>query len=139
MKKTVHEYTLTVPESDIDEYNHANNVAYIRWMQDTALDHLASAGWPSKKMLAANFGIIARSHFIRYLKPAFAGDEILAQTWLEDWRKVRGVRKFKFIRKSDNAVIATAETEWVSIKVSNGRPIKLPDEIAEAFEMVSIL
>ncbi len=32
------EHALTVCEADIDSLGHVNNVVYIQWMQDAALD-----------------------------------------------------------------------------------------------------
>ncbi len=105
----VHEYSLVVQKSDIDEYRHANNISYIRWMQETGFDHIAARGWSAEKLLALNLGIIARSHYVEYVKPAYEGDSLTVQTWIEDWSKVRSLRKYRFIRPVDSELIATAE------------------------------
>ena len=36
--------TIIIPESAIDENGHVNNVTYVKWMQDTAVEHYASIG-----------------------------------------------------------------------------------------------
>ena len=35
---------ITIPKSAIDENGHVNNVAYVQWMQDIAVEHYASIG-----------------------------------------------------------------------------------------------
>ncbi|CAN5517906.1 hypothetical protein BH10ACI1_BH10ACI1_25700 [soil metagenome] len=37
------EHKFIVPKSDIDEQNHVNNVAYVRWIQDVAIAHWKNA------------------------------------------------------------------------------------------------
>jgi acyl-CoA thioester hydrolase len=34
---SIFSYTFTVPQSAIDEYGHVNNVIYVQWMQDAAI------------------------------------------------------------------------------------------------------
>ncbi|MDL1918316.1 hypothetical protein FBQ83_03205, partial [Chloroflexi bacterium CFX5] len=35
---------ITIPPSAIDENGHVNNVVYVQWMQDIAVEHYASLG-----------------------------------------------------------------------------------------------
>ena len=36
--------TIVIPQTSIDENGHVNNVAYVQWMQDVAVEHYASMG-----------------------------------------------------------------------------------------------
>ena len=36
--------TISIPKSAIDENGHVNNVTYVQWMQDIAVEHYASIG-----------------------------------------------------------------------------------------------
>ncbi|NJK45284.1 MAG: hypothetical protein HC933_14330 [Pleurocapsa sp. SU_196_0] len=40
----VHTHTITVQPEDIDELEHVNNVAYVRYIEDIARAHAESAG-----------------------------------------------------------------------------------------------
>jgi acyl-CoA thioester hydrolase len=40
----VYQKSLLIPETAIDENGHVNNVAYVQWMQDIAVEHYASIG-----------------------------------------------------------------------------------------------
>ncbi len=58
-------------------------------------------------------------------------------TWVTNFRKVRSVRKYKFVRTTDNAVIAEGETDWVFVDATTGRPKSIPKEVSSLFELVS--
>jgi acyl-CoA thioester hydrolase len=75
-------------------------------------------------------------HHIEYLAPAFAGDAITVLTWVADFRKVRSLRRYKFVRAEDQRVLAQGETDWVLVDASSGRPRGIPDEIRDLFELV---
>ena len=84
--------TLTIPKSVIDENGHVNNVAYVQWMQDIAIEHYESIGGTSP-MQKVGATWVARSHLIEYLLPAFVGEEIEIRTWIENVRRVRSLRQ----------------------------------------------
>ena len=128
----VHRFNLTVPAKVMDENRHANNVAYVQWMQAAATQHSAICGGTR---LARTLGAtwVIRTHRIEYLSPAFAGDVITVETWVANFRKVRSLRRYKFIRAADQTVLAEAETDWVFVDAATGRPRAIPDAIRKAF------
>ena len=133
--ESIYQYTLTVPQAAVDENRHVNNVAYVQWMQDAAVGHSDRQGCTAAtKAIGATW--VVRSHRIEYFLPAFVGDRIVVLTWVSNFRKVRSLRKYKFIRLEDNALLARAETDWVFVDAASGRPREIPKEIAEAFEIV---
>ena len=71
--------TITVPDSSIDENGHVNNVTYVQWMQDIAVEHYSSIGGIEAQGHNATW--VVREHKIEYLLPAFAGEEIEISTW----------------------------------------------------------
>lgn len=136
MQIPIYEYRVLVKPSDIDENNHANNVCYIRWMQDAATAHSAANGWTSQRYLQHDTCWVARRHTIDYLLPAKEGEEIIVRTWIATWKRVSSVRRYKFLRASDHAVLATAETNWAFVNPTTGRPTKILPEVADAFVIV---
>lgn len=128
----VYSKTITVPQSTIDENGHVNNVAYVQWMQDIAIEHYSSIGGASP-MQKVGATWVARSHLIEYLLPAFAGEVIEIRTWIENVRRVRSLRKYEFVRKSDGKLLVRGETDWVFVEVKSGRPIAIPDEVMNTF------
>ena len=131
----VYRLVITVSPSVVDQNRHVNNVAYVQWMQDVAIEHSTAVGCSrvTEELGAAWF---ARMHRIEYLSPAFAGDVIEAQTWVADFRKVRTLRRYRFVRPADGKVLAQGETDWVLVDAKTGRPRSIPAELAALFTLV---
>jgi len=128
-------HDFTVGKETVDENGHVNNVEYIRWMQEAAISHSDKQGCTqTTKALGATW--VVRTHRIEYFRPAFAGDQIAVLTWVSDFRKVRSLRKYKFIRVKDNALLAEGETDWVFVDAASGRPRAIPKEVSGVFEVV---
>jgi acyl-CoA thioester hydrolase len=128
----IYRYPITVPSSAIDRLGHVNNVVYVQWMQDAAVSHATHIGC-TRLTQEAGASWVARTHQIEYLRPAFAGEEIHVLTWVADFRKVRSTRKYKFVRALDDAVLATAATDWVYVNLATGKPLSIPASIQALF------
>ena len=131
--KRIYTRTYMIPAKAIDENGHVNNVAYVQWMQDIAVEHYASIGGIEAQGKDATW--VVREHKIEYLLPAFAGEEIEIKTWVENIRRVRSLRKYEFARKSDGKVLVRGETDWVFVDVKSGRPIPIPEEVSKVFSI----
>lgn len=128
---------LVVDQSAIDANGHVNNVHYIQWMQDAAMAHSASLGWPYERYVAYGATWIIRSHAIEYLHSSYAGDKLVVYTWVNQIKKFRSLRKFKFYRPADDTVIARAETLFIFCDIASGRPRSIPPEVQQVYKMVS--
>ena len=131
----VYRYDFKVPIDVEDENGHVNNVTYVQWMQDVAIQHSGATGC-TQATQAAGATWVARSHWIEYLQPAFAGDQIHILTWVSNFRKVRSLRKYKFIRTCDNTILAQGATDWVFIDTQRRRPRPISAEICALFTLV---
>jgi acyl-CoA thioester hydrolase len=131
----VHRIEIRVPEDVVDANGHVNNVVYVQWMQDAAIAHSRASGCSDlSRSLGATW--VARTHHIEYLRPAFAGDVVVVLTWVSDFRKVRSLRKYRFVRAEDSALLAQAETDWVFVDARSGRPRAVPGTIRDLFQLV---
>lgn len=130
-----YQYSFTVDQSSIDKNGHVNNVEYVRWMQGAATRHATATGALAK---LAEYGAtwVAREHRITYLKPAFLGETIGVQTWIQNFRRVRSCRKYRFVRPSDNTVLAYGETDWIFVSIKSGKPMAIPQDIQSLFTLV---
>jgi acyl-CoA thioester hydrolase len=119
-----------VTDQVVDTNRHLNNVVYVKWMQDAAIAHAEACGGVQ---LAKEIGgsWVVRTHRIEYLKPAFLNDDITVLTWVANWRKVRSLRRYRFIR--DETVLADGETDWVFVDAITGRPKPITVQIVSAF------
>jgi acyl-CoA thioester hydrolase len=126
---------LKVTPDAVDGNGHVNNVVYVQWMQDAAMRHDEATGGAR---LAEELGgaWVARTHHVEYLKPALPGDTVVATTWVANFRKVRSLRKYRFLRASDGALLAQAETDWVYVDAATGRPRSVPPGLRARFRVV---
>jgi acyl-CoA thioester hydrolase len=125
-----------VLDSEIDELDHANNAAYVNWMQAAAIAHSTAQGWPSQRYWDASYAWVARSHKIDYLQPALAGDRIVVRTWVADMQRVSSLRRYEIMREADGVVLARAETRWAFIDLKSRKPVRIPAVVQADFIIV---
>jgi len=127
-------YRFEVAAGDIDHNGHVNNVTYLAWMIKAATKHSESLGLDYEVCRGFGGTWVAKSHKIEYRKPAFEGDELEMQTWIETIGKILSIRRYQLLRPRDGAVICEGETEWVFVDIERMRPMKIPAEIIEGFK-----
>ena len=123
------------PEAE-DENRHVNNIEYVRMLQESAIAHTQHNGWAPEELHAHGWTWVVRSHFIEYLQPCRAGEEIAILTWVSTFKKIRSLRKYRFVRVSDGGILANAETDWVFLDFHKGRPMAIPKEVVDAYVIV---
>lgn len=133
MISSIYSKPFVIPSTSIDENGHVNNVAYVQWMQDIAVEHYSSIGGLEAQGPRATW--VVREHRIEYLLPAFAGEAIEIRTWVENIRRVRSLRKYEFVRTSDGKVLVKGETDWVFVDTKTGRPLPIPEQVSNVFQI----
>ncbi len=123
--------TVTVRADVIDGNGHVNNVAYVQWMQDIAIEHFTSLGGVEAMGDAVTW--VAAEHKVQYLAPALEGDVIEIRTWVAEMRRVRSLRCYEFVRPSDNKLLARGETRWAVVDTKTGAPRPVPPTVARIF------
>ena len=115
-----------VLESAIDALGHANNVEYVRWVQDVAGAHWLSI-CPAE--LRDQIIWVVREHRIRYLQSAFAGETLRATTWVGETSGATSLRYTRLTRAIDGVLLCEAETTWVLLDPRSGRPVRVTAEM----------
>jgi len=73
-------------------------------------------------------------HEIDYLASAYQDDELQLATWIVDWdQKLRMTRRFQLRRPSDGVTLLRAQTTFVCIELSSGKPKRMPTEFVEGY------
>lgn len=132
--KQIFEYPVIVTKEHIDFLKHVNNEIYLRWLMDSANAHSSYCGYPLEKYLAQGACFVVRRHEIDYLAPAFLGEHLVIETWVEEMLARKSRRAYRIKRKHDGRIILSAETVWVYVDLRSGRPISIPNEIIAAFD-----
>jgi acyl-CoA thioester hydrolase len=124
-----------IPETAIGENDHVNNVVYVQWMQDIAVEHYAAIGGIEAQGAQSTW--VIREHRVEYFLPAFAGEQIEIRTWVENVRRVRALREYEFVRTSDSKMLVKGETDWVFVDVKTGSPRAIPQQVMDTFSRSS--
>ena len=122
-------HAFSVEPADIDELGHANNVVWIRWVNEAAIAHSRSVGLGPDAYFALGVLWVVRRHDIEYLVPALPGEALEAATWVASLRGATSLRKTVIRRKTDGALLARASTTWALVDLETGRPRRIPKEI----------
>lgn len=129
-----HTITVTVAETDIDELDHANNVAYVRWLQDVAIAHSSAVGLDFEAYKRIGGVFVVRRHEVDYLRPVVRGARLEVRTWIDSAMAAKCTRMTE-IFGDDGTAVCRAKTVWGYIDVASGRPARIPQEIRDAFAL----
>ena len=119
-------------ETDIDGLGHVGNIVYLRWVLDVATAHSAAAGWDMVAYERLGAVWVVKRHEIDYLAPAFRGEAITLETWVDEWGVATSLRRTKIFRGETE--LARAATRWVLVSFPGGRPRRVPAEMRADFE-----
>jgi len=118
-----------VVAADIDELHHANNVQYVRWVQDIASAHWLACYPPTAA--PSPYMWVVMEHRIRYLKPALLDDELRCTTWVGEVRGAQSQRFTRIERVVDGALLCEAETQWAFLDPQTLRPRRVPEDVIQ--------
>jgi acyl-CoA thioester hydrolase len=125
------EIAIAVEPGDIDELGHANNVAYLRWVQDVASAHWRALASAEDQ---ARFRWVVLRHEINYKHPAYLGDGIVAKTWVGTASRIRFERHTELLRAGDRLLLAKARTLWCPIDAA-GKPASVGPDLRTRFSV----
>jgi acyl-CoA thioester hydrolase len=128
-----HERTFRIRHYECDVYGHLNNTNYLRYMQETAFDASAAAGYDMARYTEMGRTWLVRQNGIEYTRPLVYGDSVRVKTWVEDFRRVDSRRVYEFWQVEPEVLVARAYTDWVFLDSATGRPVTIPDSLVEAF------
>jgi acyl-CoA thioester hydrolase len=128
--RPVFELTLTAAPEHIDELGHVNNAVWVQWIQQVAVAHWDSVADALHK--DAYYWVVVR-HEIDYLRPAKAGDQVTARTWVADAPQGARFDRFVEFTGAGGKTCVRAKTQWAIIDKALGRPIRVPAEVVAPF------
>ena len=125
---------LQVGAEDIDGLGHANNAVYVTWLERCAWRHSQRLGLDLVEYRRLDRAMAVVRHEIDYLAAAYEGDELQLATWIVDWdQRLKMTRHFQLKRPSDNTTLLRAQTTFVCIELSTGKPKRMPAEFIEGY------
>lgn len=123
---------------ELDSNGHVNNTVYLGWAEEIATRHAEAAGYGKQWSLARGGGWVIHRVEALYRRPALYGDDVEVRVRVEALRGARGVRR-TWIRRvapgagrqTDGELLCELVTEWAWVRLADGRPQRIPAELAE--------
>ena len=118
----------TVVLEDLDELNHVNNVRYFDYLQQAAVAHWYGS---VPRELSKSMRWVVKKHEIEYFKPAFLGDILKINTWVNEFSGVTSLRNYEIYKKEQ--LILKAQTLWVAVNPETMQLKRLPVNLWEIY------
>lgn len=135
MSTVSNEFTheIVVNDAHIDRFGHANNVAFVQWIQDVAEAHSTAVGFPVAAYERMGAAFIVRRHEVEYLRPAMLGERLAIRTWIPDAKAASCTRGTEMTSLKSGQVLAKSSTTWVYAVLATLRLQRIPDDVRIAF------
>lgn len=118
---------------ECDRFGHLNNANYLRFMQETAFDASAAAGYSRQDYLRTGHLWVIRASQVEYLKPVEYDQRVNVTTWIADFRRATSRRMYELHLAESGELAARGFTDWVFVNSQDGRPVAIPDEVQRVF------
>ena len=117
-----------VESMDLDVYDHVNNVIYVNYAEEAAIQDFASRGWSPAKLTEANLAIaIGRVH-IQYGSLAIWGETLNISTHMLEVNNTGGSR-YVGMTHADGSPVAECILDWELVDRKSGEARPLPAEL----------
>ena len=123
-------HSITVSLADIDAMGHANNVVYLRWVQEIAEAHWSAM---ASAELRAKYAWVVVRHEIDYVSPAILNDKLIGTTWVNLPDGARSTRHVEIFNQTTNKLSARARTTWCLLSSATMRPKIVERDITDIF------
>jgi acyl-CoA thioester hydrolase len=122
---------------EVDQNGHVNNAVYLNYAEALTVEHAEASGYGRAWSEAQGGAWVVRRHEVEYLRPAYMGDELDLTVRVELVRGVRGVRRTTIARARDAVPVAEVRSEWVWVRLADGRPVRVPTELVQVAASVT--
>lgn len=128
-----HTRTFRVRHYECDANGYVHHANYLRYLQETAFDASAAAGYDMARYEAMGQSWLIRETDIRVERSLRYGDTVQVKTWVADFRRVRSRRAYELRLAGSGELVACASTDWAFLDSASGRPAPIPAEMKAAF------
>lgn len=125
---------LTVAVEEIDILGHANNAAYVSWLERCAWRHSEYLGLNFASYQRLDRAMAVVRHEIDYVASAYLEDQLQVATWIIEWdTRFKMTRHFEIVRPKDRKILLRARTAFACIELSTGKARRMPSEFIEGY------
>lgn len=123
-------HRVQVTAADIDFLQHANNVVYVRWIQEVAEAHWKT--FATKEMMERYLWVVLR-HEIDYHAPALQNELLTGTTWVDVPQGAKVYRYVKLFNETTGKVAAMAKTTWCLLDAKTMKPRRIEQDLIKLF------
>lgn len=125
-----------VRDSEIDDFNHVNNVVYLGWMARTAWEHSKFLGFDFAAFEARDCGFVVTRHEIDYRAAAMAGEQVHIATWVSiNDGKLELRRRFQMLA-DDGRELALGMTQFAPMRLSTAKAMRMHKDYVTGYPSV---
>lgn len=121
---------IRVQTYDIDLARHVNNGVYIRWLEDLRMEMLR-VYYPLERLIAQDAVPIIHSTRITYHRSIRLFDHPEGRMWCSQMGRATLTLEAEIV--VGDLVCASATQRGVLLKIGTTRPVRIPQELADAF------
>ena len=131
-----HILSIGVRGSDIDMFEHVNNLVYLRWMAEAGWHHSKALGFDFDAYRARDCGFVVTRHEIDYRQAALADDIVHVATWISaNDKRLKLRRRFQMISDKTGATLAMGMSEFVTMRLSNAKARRMHDDYVKGYPL----
>lgn len=128
-----HRRTFDVRHGECDLRGRVHLAHCLRYMQETAFDASAAAGYDLTRYDALGCFWLVRETDLELLRPLRYGDTVQVKTWVADFRLVRSRRAYELRLATSGELAARAHTDWVFMDRASLQPAIIPRDMMAVF------
>ena len=114
---------------ELDSNGHVNNSVFLSWAEEIATRHAEAAGYGREWALAHGGGWVVHHAELTFHRPALYDDDVELEVVVEMIKGARGLRRTFMRRLPDREVLCEVFPEWAWVRLSDGRPARVPAEL----------
>ena len=130
----MHETKLRVRYSETDAQGIVNNANYLSYFEVGRVEWLRAAGLSYKELEARGYGFVVVEVRAFYKRAARFDDELGLRTRLAELS--RASLRFEYALLRGGEVLATGYTRHGCVKLTSGRPSRLPGDLAARLQEI---
>ena len=113
---------------DLDSYEHVNNVIYVNYAEEAAVQDFSAKGLSPAKLAEAGLGVVTRRVHIQYLSLAIWGETLNISTHPLEVNDTGGSR-YVGMTHADGSLVAECIMDWELVDRKSGEAKPLPEEL----------
>jgi medium-chain acyl-[acyl-carrier-protein] hydrolase len=111
---------------DLDSYEHVNNVIYVNYAEEAAVQDFSARGWNPAKLAEAGLSVVTKRVHIQYLSIAAWGETLDISTHSLAVNETGGSR-YVGMSRAGGTLVAECILDWELVDRKSGKARSLPD------------